>query len=120
MSQDRPEVLEQFRGPWCEAGIGTFNGKADEADPDQKAYQSHLRRQWEEALREGDLKEAHKRWGKWQSFICRDPWADEGWRRFWEVQRMGQELWEEFDASTISEKLILRTRLSYCTDFDED
>jgi hypothetical protein len=72
-----------------------------------------LREQWASALLKGDFKTAHKLWGKWQGFSGNDPWDDEGWRKFWEIQRYGEKFWDDFDATHFEDKMLLEIVLSY-------
>ena len=86
------ELPEPYRGQWCDRELAERNDRCDECgaeESDDRRLKSH----WARALLSGDLKRAHKLWGKRQGFTGNDPWEDDGWRRFWELQRMGDKLW---------------------------
>jgi hypothetical protein len=102
---------EEYVGSWCDTGWAE-RILAKEIQENQK-YVAQLRIQWAEALLSGEMKRAHKLWGKWQGFSGNDPWEDDGWRNFWEIQRFGEEIWHDFDASRASEWTLLSTYLSY-------
>jgi hypothetical protein len=106
------ELPEAYRGQWCDRELARQNDMCDdcgtEEDDDRR-----LRDQWATALLSGHLKRAHKLWGKWQGFTGNDPWEDDGWRRFWEFQRLGDGIFDDFDASNMQEKMLLRAFISY-------
>ncbi|MEJ2717108.1 MAG: hypothetical protein P8182_08200 [Deltaproteobacteria bacterium] len=113
------ELPEAYRGPWCDRELARQNDTCDECGVEERVDR-RLRDHWARALLSGDLKRAHKLWGKWQGFTGNDPWEDNGWRRFWELQRMGGKLWEDFDASNMQGKMLLRTFISYWPGFREN
>jgi hypothetical protein len=120
MSENSIHIEERYRGPWCDgARARSVHEQLDESmyiDP----YDRRLPEQWAEALLNGDLKSAHKLWGKWQGFTGQDPWEDRGWRNFWEVQKFGEKLWTGFDASSDDDKLVLNTFISYWPGADSE
>jgi hypothetical protein len=106
------ELPEAYRGRWCDRELAEQNDTCDECGAAESDALG-LRNRWARALLSGDLKRAHKLWGKWQGFAGNDPWEDDGWRRFWVLQRMGDKLWEDFDASNMQGNVLLRTFISY-------
>ena len=107
------DLPDWIKGDWCnvelaeEASDSVILGTVEEID------HQFLKSQWARDLLIGDLKAAHKSWGKWQGFTGGDPWEDDGWRNFLELQRFGESLWEDFDASRLEEYAWFRTYISY-------
>ena len=117
MGYDWTSLPQAFKGEWSriDLAIRTYTG-------DEKnllgTVDKYMRDLWAEALIEGNLKAAHKLWGKWQSFQGNDPWEDEGWRNFWELQKFGETLWDDFDAASFQEKMWLKTFISVAPQYD--
>ncbi len=106
------QIPEQFKGNWCNVElaeeVNSFDNKQSEDHDEQQ-----LRERWAKALLDGDMKKAHRAWGRWQGLNGGDPWEDAGWRNLWEAQRHGERLWEDFDVSDAGEKIWLRMFISY-------
>lgn len=117
MAFDRTTLPPFFRGEWCaiEKAIRTYHGEDGTL---LKTVDKYMRDMWANALIDGRLKEAHRHWGKWQAFKGNDPWEDKGWRNFWELQKFGETLWDDFDASQYQERMWLKTFISYGSRFD--
>lgn len=112
MTQCVHQIPERFIGDWCNAELAgqvnsSASGQSDELD------ESKLRERWARALLDGDIRTAHKVWGRWQGFSGGDPWEDTGWRNLWEAQRSDEHFWKDFDGSSWEEKLSLRMFISY-------
>lgn len=112
MGSRAQELPEAYRGQWCDRKLAEQNYTCDECSAEE-SDDRRLRNQWATALLSGNLKRAHKLWGKWQGFSGNDPWEDDGWRRFWETQRLGDGIFEDFDASNMQDKMLLRVFISY-------
>lgn len=106
-------IPEDYRGPWCdeESARSAYQDSLARSDADRGA--GLLRRQWARFLMDGDLKAAHKLWGKWQGYSGRDPWEDPGWRNFWVRQKSGEKLLADADDSELQEQTVLRCFISY-------
>ena len=114
------KIAEPYRGPWCDMELAAMNPQDAEDQAGTEVYNGFLRELWVTALTGGNLKSAHKLWGKWQSVVGNDPWADEGWRNFWELQRFGEKFWADFDASAFSDRILLNTFISYWNEADSE
>ena len=107
------DLPDWIKGDWCnvelaeQASDSVILGTVEEID------RQFLKSQWARDLLIGDLKAAHKSWGKWQGFTGGDPWEDVGWRNFLKLQRLGERLWKDFDASRFRDFVWLRTYISY-------
>jgi hypothetical protein len=107
------DLPDMIKGDWCDVELAS---RADESVVPQTVQEidhQFLKREWARDLLRGDFKAAHKAWGKWQGFAGKDPWEDVGWRSFLELQRFGERLWEDFDASRFHEFVWFRTFISY-------
>lgn len=113
MNDRYANIPEKYWGPWCDMEIAELIMDPDMREAPSEDDESELRDAWAEALMEGDLKMAHRLWGKWQGYSGGDPWEDEGWKTFWDTQNLGETLWDDFDASRPQEKLLLTTYVSY-------
>ena len=117
MSFDWKTLPKGFRGDWTkiDQAIRTYEGEEGNM---LAAVDKYMRDLWADALIDGDLKTAHKHWGKWRAFKGDDPWDDEGWRNFWELQKFGEALWDDFDATEYRDKMWLKTYISIAPRFD--
>jgi hypothetical protein len=114
------DLPDRIKGDWCNVELAAqVAGSVNPETVDEIDYQ-FLKGKWARDLLTGDLKAAHKSWGKWQGFTGEDPWEDIGWRNFLELQRFGERLWKDFDASQFRELLWLRTFVSYWPGVDLD
>ena len=120
MSKMSQEIAESYRGAWCDESLAMLKDEHGDDAAGLEYYGGFLRELWASALVKGDLKSAHKLWGKWQSVIGRDPWEDEGWRNFWELQRFGEKLWDDFNAAQDQDRVLLQTFLSYWPEAEID
>ncbi len=110
------KLPERFRGEWCDERQARMVHDMGGASVGAGRHDSHLPEAWADALLKGDLPGAHKLWGKWQGYTGRDPWEDHAWREFWETQKFGEQLWDDFDASTCADKQVFHTKISYWSD----
>jgi hypothetical protein len=120
MTKQFIELPDQVKGEWCNVRLASQ--AADLVIPEtveEIDYQS-LKGKWARDLLTGDLKAAHKSWGKWQGFTGGDPWEDDGWRNFQELKRFGETLWKDFDASRFRELVYLRSFISYWAGVDSE
>lgn len=106
-------IPERYQGSWCDTELAEMILSHDSIEGNVEEDEPELREAWAEALNDGDLKMAHRLWGKWQGYSGKDPWEDDGWRNFWEAQNIGATLWEDFDASKVEERILLKTYISY-------
>jgi hypothetical protein len=109
-----------IKGEWCDLELAKKASATAATNSVEDVDYVFLRGQWAKDLLSGDLKAAHKSWGRWQGFSGVDPWEDLGWRNFLELQKFGESLWEDFDASRIGELVLLRTFISCLTGADSD
>ena len=109
-SVDLPEMI---KGDWCNVELAAQVDNAVIPETAEEIDHQFLKCQWARDLLGGDLRSAHKSWGKWQGFAGEDPWEDFGWRNFLEIQRFGERLWKDFDASRFGDFVWLRTHISY-------
>jgi hypothetical protein len=107
------DLPDRIKGDWCNFELAEQASGSSTAETEEEIDHKFLKGQWARDLLIGDLKAAHKSWGKWQGFTGRDPWEDPGWRNFLELQRFGDSLWKDFDASRFRELEWLRTLISY-------
>jgi hypothetical protein len=108
------QIPERFKGGWCNAELAEkvdsdFSGDEQSGELSEE----QLRERWAKALLAGDMKSAHRAWGRWQGFNGGDPWEDSGWRNLWEAQRRDEQFWKDFEDSICQEKVWLRTFISY-------
>ena len=113
MTNKPHEIDEFYKGAWCDENLAVQQEERSDDVAGMEYYGSFLRELWASALIKGDLKSAHKLWGKWQSVLGRDPWEDAGWSNFWELQHFGERLWEDFNAAKANDNILLRAFLSY-------
>jgi hypothetical protein len=99
-SVDLPDL---FKGDWCNVELAAQVDDPVTRETFEEIDYQILKGHWARDLLVGDLKAAHKSWGRWQGFTGGDPWEDLGWRNFLELQRFGERLWEDFDASQFRE-----------------
>jgi hypothetical protein len=116
MARYTESIPEKYRGPWCDEENARSTSNAPFTHSEADEHLEILRRQWARFLMDGDLKRAHKLWGKWQGYSGQDPWEEPGWRLFWERQRGGEKLWEDFNALDSEDKIVLRCFISYWGD----
>ncbi len=107
------DLPDRIKGDWCDIELAAQADDSGTPETVDEIDHQFLKSQWARSLLLGDLKAAHKFWGKWQGFAGGDPWEDAGWRNFLELQRFGERLWEDFDASRLQEFLWFRTYISY-------
>jgi hypothetical protein len=107
---DLPDLI---KGEWCDLDLARKASIRASSERLENSDYVFLKGQWARDLLRGDLKAAHKSWGRWQGFSGGDPWEDLGWRNFSELQKFGESLWDGFDASRIGEFVLLRTLISY-------
>jgi hypothetical protein len=105
-------IPERFAGDWCNAELAeqvdsSEGGQSDELD------ERRLRGLWAKALLAGDVRAAHRAWGRWQGLSGGDPWGDAGWRNIWDAQRNDAHFWKHFDGPAFQETLWLRMFISY-------
>jgi hypothetical protein len=117
--RDLPEAI---KGDWCNVDLVAESLALDAATPEtmEETDYRHLKSHWVRDLLGGDLKAAHRSWGRWQGFTGGDPWKDSGWRNFLELQRFGERLWDDFDASRLGDLVWLSTFISYWPGVDSD
>ncbi len=102
----------EFKGDWCD--VESARQYRDQPGPaDDELGVGFLRTAWAEALLQGDLKAAHKHWGKLKGFTGSDPWEDNAWRAFREAQQLGERIWDDFDASKHHDRVVMKTFMSY-------
>ena len=107
------DLPDWIKGDWCNVQLAEQTDDTVDAKTVEEADKQSLKSQWARYLLTGHLRAAHKSWGKWQGFTGGDPWEDDGWRNFLELQRFGESLWEDFDASRFEEYAWFRTYISY-------
>jgi len=107
------DLPDRIKGDWCDVDLAEQADDPVTTETVEEIDHQFLKRQWAKYLLIGDLKAAHKSWGKWQGFTGGDPWEDVGWRNFLELQRFGETLWKDFDASRFRDFLWLRMYISY-------
>lgn len=112
-SEQLENLPERVRGDWCDLETALKQDETVAAETLEDFNDYFLKNQWAQDLMVGDLKAAHKSWGRWQGFTGKDPWADTGWRNFLELQQFGERLWDDFDASQAQERVWLRVLISY-------
>lgn len=118
MVRELEDLPEFVKGDWCNVDLLTKAFDAANFETEEESDYEHLRNQWAKDLLGGDLKAAHRSWGRWQGFTGGDPWEDSGWRNFMETQRLGERLWEDFDATRLGDLVCLQTYISYWPDAD--
>jgi hypothetical protein len=109
-SVDLPGMI---KGDWCDVELAFQADDSVIPETVEEIDCQFLKSQWARYLLSGDLKAAHKSWGKWKGFSGGDPWEDVGWQNFLELQRFGETLWKDFDASRFRDFLWLRMYISY-------
>jgi len=107
------DLPDRIKGDWCNVELAAQAADSMTPETDEEIDSEFLKSLWARDLLKGDLKAAHKSWGRWQGFTGGDPWEDLGWRNFLELQKFGDRLWKDFDASRFRELLWLRTFISY-------
>jgi len=113
------ELPEWVRGEWCNLTLAEQDIYPAGPKTLEEVDDWLLRQRWVRALLSGDLKAAHAAWGKWQGYTGRDPWEDRGWSNFLKIQRFGESLWDDFDASRFDERVWLKTSISYWPNTDQ-
>lgn len=112
VSDPMNELPDWIKGDWCDPAVAEQEMDVDQPRTLEEVDDRLLRLRWVTALLAGDLKAAHRAWGKWQGFTGRDPWEDRGWSNFFELQRFGERLWDDFDAARLHERVLLNTLIS--------
>lgn len=118
MTSIEPNIPRDYEGDWCDRDVAHDVLENDFGDSEELASVANPAIQWAHALLRGDIHSAHKLWGKWQGYAGNDPWEDPGWRLFWEVQRFGEHLWEDFDAAEVDERAYFTTFISIWPEAD--
>jgi hypothetical protein len=114
---DLPDLI---KGDWCNVELAAQVDDSINPEMVEEIDYQFLKGRWARDLLVGDLKAAHKAWGRWKGFTGGDPWEDPGWSNFLELQRFGETLWEDFDASRFRELVWLSTFISYWPGVDWD
>ena len=112
MGRNIEDIPEDYRGPWCDEESARSACQDSKERPESDGGAALLRRQWARVLMKGDLKAAHKLWGKWQGYSGRDPWDEPGWRNYWVRQKSGEKLWA-VDGVEPEEQIVLECFISY-------
>jgi hypothetical protein len=112
------DLPDWIKGDWCNVELAEQVDDPVTPETVEEIDHQFLKCQWARDLLGGDLKDAHKSWGRWQGFSGGDPWEDQGWRNFLELQRFGERLWNDFDASRFRDFVWLRTYISYWSGAD--
>ena len=118
MARRSVDLPDWVKGDWCDLDLAERSDDYSIPENDEDEDYKYLRRKWAGDLLRGDLKSAHRSWGRWQGFTGGDPWEDRGWRNFNELQEFGEQLWKDFDASRFEELVWLRTFISYWPGLD--
>ena len=107
------DLPDRIKGDWYDVGLAEQIGDSVILETAKEIDHQFLKSQWAKYLQIGDFKAAHKSWGNWQGSAGGDPWEDAGWRNFLELQRFGERLWKDFDASRFRDFVWLRIYISY-------
>ena len=120
MTEPFQNIPKRYRGPWCDQENAKTTREDESSETGFKLGEDQLRRDWANALLKGDLRSAHKLWGKWQGYSGQDPWEEEGWRNFWEARQAAGERREETADERDVNDAVYRTYISYRPGLRED